>query len=86
MMFTHSCHFIQLNISTDSTNCSATEVLVNHMISFYANCAAVQTSNTFLARTSQSLFQLLKAEHVADSKSNSTVVKIPDNNKTWCIV
>ena len=56
-----SCHFTQLNISTDNTNCSATEVLVDHMISLYANnCAAVQTSHTFLTQTPLSFFTMLR--------------------------
>ena len=49
----------QLNISSDHTNCSATEVLVNHMITLYSNCPALQTSNTFLAQTSLSFFIML---------------------------
>ena len=50
----------QLNISSDHTNCSATEVLVNHMITLYSNCAALQTSHTFLAQTSLSFFTMLR--------------------------
>ena len=79
-----SCHFTQLNISTDNTDCSATELLVDHMISLYANCAAVQTSNTFLAQTAQSLFAIVsKAKRDPDINSQ---VKTPDNNKKWCII
>ena len=50
----------QLNISSDHTNCSATEVLVDHMITLYSNCATIQTPHTFLAQTSLSFFTMLR--------------------------
>ena len=86
LMFTHARHspLTQLNISSSNTNCSATEVLVDHMITLYANCAALQTSNTFLAQTSLSLHHILSK--TKPNLNDNREVKTPDSNKKWCIV
>ena len=73
----------QLNISSEHTNCSATEVLADYMTTLYANCAALQTSNTFLAQTSLSLYQILEPQR---NHTDGGKVKTPDSNKKWCII
>ena len=74
----------QLNISSDHTNCSATEVLVNHVITLYANCAALQTSNIFLVQTSQSLHHMLS--NTVPNAKGPTKMNPLDSNKKWCII
>ena len=48
-----------------------------------SHCAALQTSNTFLAQTSLSLYQILEPQH---NRTDGGEVKTPDSNKKWCII
>ena len=83
----------QLNISEIKTNCSATRVIANWMISLYSNCVAVQSSNEFLRQTTMNLLDILDYD---DKKTENPPIRLindgqatlspVDEHKEWCIV
>ena len=85
--------FKQLNINQMKTNCSATRVIADWMISLYSNCVAVQSSNEFLRQTTMNLLDILdydekKTENppirlISDGQATLPTV---DEHKEWCIV
>ena len=75
------------------TNCSATRVIADWMISLYSNCVAVQSSNEFLRQTTMNLLNILDYDEKKTKKppirlindDQATLPKV-DEHKEWCIV
>ena len=73
------------------TNCSATAVIADWMISLYSNCVAVQSSNEFLHQTAWSLFDVLDFNEATQNPppigiTNDNIELKVDEHKEWCIV
>ena len=75
------------------TNCSATRVIADRMISLYSNCVAVQNSNEFLRQTTMNLLDILdydekKTENppIRLINDNQATPPTADEHKEWCIV
>lgn len=72
------------------TNCSATTVIADWMISLYSNyCVAVQISNEFLHQTADRLFKTLSVKHppvhIIEDGDDKPVLEV-DEHKEWCII
>ena len=81
--------FLQQQLAANGTDCSTTEAIVDQTTAIYANCAAIQTSNLFLAQTALNLFLNLNYTiNESDAIIDNSPVTLPEvtDSKEWCII